>query len=66
MWPFRPKPHRADEYFRYKLAHDRPETDEGWDILLAAKRLRHRYSALSGPELVRLVYWGASGARDEA
>lgn len=59
MWPFRK--HQADEYFRFKLRYERPHTKEGWDALLEAKSIRHKYPDLSGPELVRLAYWGTSG-----
>ena len=59
MWPFRK--HKADEYFREKWKRERPNTREGWYVLAEAERIRHQYPDLSGPELVRLVYWGASG-----
>lgn len=61
IWPFRK--HQADAYFRHKFRHEGPTTTEGWNTLLEAKWLRHQYPDLSGPELVRLVYWGASGAK---
>lgn len=66
FWPFRRRKHQADEYFRYKWKHERPETKEGWNILMEAQRIRHQYPELSGPELVRLVYWGASGSPEPA
>jgi len=62
MWPFRK--HQADEYFKRKFRYERPETKEGWNALLEAKWISHKYPDLSGPELVRLVYWGASGVSE--
>jgi hypothetical protein len=51
--------HKADEYFKHKLLE--AETEEARKLFLEAKAIRHTYPDLSGPELVRLVYWGASG-----
>lgn len=64
MWPFKPrKPHQADEYFKMKFRE--PLDREAWSILMEAKSIRHEYPDLSGPELVRLVYWGASGSKPD-
>ena len=51
--------HQADAYFKQALRE--VETEEGRKTILEAKSIRHAYPNLSGPELVRLVYWGASG-----
>lgn len=60
MWPFRRKAHQADEYFRAKFRERMG--DDAYKIVFEARHIRHQYPELSGPELVRLVYWGASGA----
>jgi hypothetical protein len=62
IWPFKRKKHQADEYFRRKFKE--PMGREAFKILYEARSIRHQYPDLSGPELVRLVYWGASGARE--
>ena len=61
MWPFHRKRHRADEYFKEKFRQ--PLGREAHSILFEARHIRHQYPDLDGPELVRLVYWGASGSR---
>ena len=63
MWPFRRKPHKADEYFRQKFAVSMGR--EAHRIVFQAYDIRHQYPDLSGPELIRLVYWGASGASSD-
>lgn len=55
------KKHQADEYFREKFRHSMG--NEAFCTLMEANRIRHQHPDLSGPELVRLVYWGASGAK---
>lgn len=62
FWP-RSEPHKADEYFDHKLME--PLSRESRRIVGEAYRLRHQYPDLSGPELVRLVYWGASGSKED-
>ena len=57
------KRHPADEYFKAKF-HE-PMGREAHAIVFEAHTLRHRYPDLSGPELVRLVYWGASGSVEQ-
>lgn len=37
-------------------------TKEGRDIVREATALRQLHPDLSGPELIRLAYWGVSGA----
>ena len=59
---FSRKPHKADEYFRAKF--QQPMGREAFAIVAEAWSNRHKYPDLSGPELVRLVYWGASGASE--
>ncbi|QIG67720.1 hypothetical protein PP747_gp019 [Rhizobium phage RHph_Y38] len=59
---FKRKPHQADAYFKAKLREQMGK--EAFHIVCEAKRIRHQYPDLSGPELVRLVYWGASGEKD--
>lgn len=54
-----PRKHQADGYLKHKLLE--VETEEGRKTILEAIAIRHTYPDLSGPELVRLVYWGASG-----
>ena len=56
------KRHKADAYFKAK--QEEWLSREALDIIFEAKRIRHRYPELSGPELVRLVYWGASGSAE--
>jgi hypothetical protein len=58
---FGAKPHQADEYFRQKFRERL--TLESHRVVFTARKIRHQHPDLSGPELVRLVYWGASGAR---
>lgn len=69
MWPFRRKKHKADEWFKHKfreIGNPRWESGkEAWRIVQEAYFVRHRYPELSGPELVRLVYWGASGSVED-
>lgn len=61
LWSSRRK-HPADAYFRHKfLEQMQPDS---YRIVCAAYNIRHDYPDLSGPELVRLVYWGASGASE--
>lgn len=60
---FRSPPHKTDEYFRAKFKE--PMSREAHDILFEAQSIRHQYPNLSGPELVRLVYWGASGTKED-
>lgn len=57
------KPHIADEYFKYKFRE--PMSSEARNIVFDAHSIRHKYPELSGPELVRLVYWGASGVKPD-
>jgi hypothetical protein len=57
---FRRKTHKSDEYFRQKFTV--PMGREAFCTVTEAHAIRHRFPDLSGPELVRLVYWGASGA----
>lgn len=57
MWPFRPNPVRA--YLWDKMA--RTTTKEGAGVVSDAMRLQRKYPDLSGPELIRLAYWGTSG-----
>ncbi|QIG70757.1 hypothetical protein EVB91_206 [Rhizobium phage RHph_I1_18] len=59
---FRSKSHKADEYFKAKFRERMGR--EAFRIVYAARSIRHQYPDLSGPELVRLVYWGASGAKE--
>lgn len=56
--------HPADAYFAAKWRDNPPETAEGRQVLGEAQRLRHQHPGLSGPELVRLAYWGASGTQE--
>lgn len=56
---FKKKSHQADEYFKHKFK-ERMST-ESYRIVFEAHSIRHDYPDLSGPELIRLVYWGASG-----
>jgi hypothetical protein len=58
-WLRRP-PHKADEYFKFKFRQ--PMGVEAHRIVCEAYSIRHQYPDLDGPELVRLVYWGASGS----
>lgn len=52
--------HQADAYFAQKF---RSAHRHGGSVVVAeAHAMRHRFPDLSGPELVRLAYWGASGA----
>lgn len=51
--------HQSDLYFKQKF-NERLEY-ESHQILREAQRIRHQHPTLSGPELVRLVYWGTSG-----
>lgn len=64
MWPF--KKHKADSYFKAKfreIGHPKHQSGlEAYKIVLEAHYIRHQYPDLSGPELIRLVYWGASGS----
>jgi hypothetical protein len=64
MWPFKRRTHKADEYFRHKLRERM--SAESSKIVWEARSIRHQYPDLSGPELVRLVYWGASGTPEPA
>lgn len=62
MWPFkRRRQHQADGYFdslrRARMSRDTRQ------LVATAWAIRHDYPDLSGPELVRLVYWGVSGSR---
>jgi hypothetical protein len=52
--------HPADTYFKQKLTE--PMSAESRKLLINAKAIRHSHPDLSGPELVRLIYWGASGS----
>jgi len=52
--------HKSDEYFRSKFRDCMSR--EAHAIVFEARSIRHSYPELSGPELVRLVYWGASGS----
>lgn len=56
----------ADAYFAAKWRDNPPETAEGRYILRGAQSLAARYPGLSGPELVRLAYWAASGTQETA
>ena len=56
------KRHKSDAYFKMKF-NERLDQD-AHRILCEAQSLRHQYPGLSGPELVRLVYWGASGSTE--
>ncbi|QIG76543.1 hypothetical protein EVC27_018 [Rhizobium phage RHph_I1_6] len=59
---FRRKPHQADLYFKRKFREQmRPES---YRLVREAHRIRHQYPHLTGPELVRLVYWGSIGERN--
>ncbi len=65
MWPFkRKRSHKADEYFQQKFKEHMGR--EAFDTVKKAHAMRHRYPDLSGPELVRMVYWGTSGANQSA
>jgi hypothetical protein len=55
--------HKADTYFSEKFLRGQMGK-EAFGIVSEAYRVRHRYPGLSGPELVRLVYWGASGSTE--
>jgi hypothetical protein len=59
---FKRSPHKADGYFDRKFGE--PMGREAFGIVSEAYGIRHQYPALSGPELVRLVYWGASGSSE--
>lgn len=54
--------HIADEYFKHKLREDM--SLDSRRIVRKAQSVRHQFPSLSGPELVRLVYWGASGSAE--
>lgn len=56
------KPHKADAYFKAKF--NERMGPEAHRIVFEAQSLHHQYPDLSGPELVRLVYWGTSGSTD--
>jgi hypothetical protein len=56
---FRRPSHKADAYFKQKFRSQL--TAEEHNIVFDAYSIRHQYPDLSGPELVRLVYWGTSG-----
>lgn len=60
---FRRKRHQADEYFKNKFRE--PMGREAHATVFTARSIRHRHPDLSGPELVRLVYWGASGSAEQ-
>lgn len=62
MWPFKRKPKsEARQYLDEKFA-DPTLSREGRDIIREATTLSYQHPDLSGPELIRLAYWGASGA----
>lgn len=69
MWTFALRVHKADEYFKSKFREiGNPSWESGKEALKIVEEawfIRHRYPDLSGPELIRLVYWGASGATDD-
>jgi hypothetical protein len=48
-----------DAYFKLKLLE--AENKEARELVLEAYALRHNHPNLSGPELLRLAYWGAAG-----
>lgn len=48
-----------DAYFRAKLRE--AENKEARDLVLKAQSLGRDHPNLSGPELLRLAYWGAAG-----
>lgn len=52
--------HKADAYFAKRFWSARGHG--GSEVVAEAHAMRHRFPDLSGPELVRLAYWGASGA----
>jgi hypothetical protein len=54
--------HIADEYFKAKFMEQMGA--EARAVVFKARSIRHKYPNLSGPELVRLVYWGASGSAE--
>jgi hypothetical protein len=60
IWPFKRRSHSADQYFAGKFRESMGR--EAHATVCTAFALRHQYPDLSGPELVRLVYWGGSGA----
>lgn len=64
LWIFvkgRSKPHQADEYFKNKFLE--PMSNESHAILCTAYFSRHQHPDLTGPELVRLAYWGVVGEK---
>ena len=62
MWPFKRKPKsEARQYLDAKFA-DPTLSREGRDIIREATRLEPLHPELSGPELIRLAYWGTPGA----
>ena len=40
-------------------------TKEGAHVVAVALNLQRQYPNLSGPELIRLAYWGASGSTED-
>ncbi len=60
---FKRRRHKSDEYFKAKFRE--PMSSDAFNILNEACHIRHEYPDLSGPELVRLVYWGASGSKGD-
>lgn len=60
MWPLKRKIHKADQYFNEKFKV--PMGREAFTVVTEAHARRHEFPELSGPELVRLMYWGTSGA----
>jgi hypothetical protein len=58
-WFKRDKKHQADVFFKQKFKTHL--TRDGYKIVEDAYNMRHEYPDLSGPELIRLSYWGVSG-----
>lgn len=65
MWPFkrRSPEYRATRKELWRKFHS-TTTRDGSRTVSQALALQPKYPDLSSGELVRLAYWGASGARD--